>query len=92
MNRLNMPTLKCSKCNTVVTVDNLNDLHYGCEKKKCPMKKEKAHSAACEILEIDPQDIHPIASGSVAPNEVKDSSYSHQTNNHHMMDYPDYIG
>lgn len=87
-----MPTPKCSKCNTVVTEDNLNDLHYGCEKKKCPMKKDKAFAAACEILEIDPQEIHPIISGSVEPNEVKSFGYQHRNHQHPMMDCSDYCG
>ncbi len=60
---------KCPRCNVEITALNIAELREDCQKSKCQMRKDRPFEAACDILEIDPQDIHPISSGEVVINE-----------------------
>lgn len=70
---------KCSKCGTVVTKENAYELYTTCNKRKCKINRRSGFEAACDVLDVDPEDLIPVLEGSCKIHEERRYGYNPQS-------------
>lgn len=66
---------ECNRCRCEITKKNIWEKRESCERRKCTMRRDGGFSAACDVLEIDPESVVPIITGECDLYEEKIYSY-----------------